>query len=101
MSENAEELRQRLKSALDETPLNFSRILELSNALSLLDRDFVRFTVDASHLNRIGQELVAKKETALAEIVKNAYDADATAVDLTFADAAKNAGGKLEVWDNA
>ena len=100
MSDNAEELRQRLKSALDETPLSFSKILELSNALSLLDPDFVRFTVDASHLNRIGQDLVAKKETALAEIVKNAYDADATAVDLTFADAAKKAGGKLEVWDN-
>ena len=56
MSDNAEELRQRLKSALDETPLSFSKILELSNALSLLDPDFVRFTVDASHLNRIGQD---------------------------------------------
>jgi hypothetical protein len=33
---------------------------------------------------RLGRELVAKQETALIELVKNSYDADATEVTVTF-----------------
>lgn len=57
------------------------------------------FSVDASHISRLGLELVAKQETAVAELVKNGYDADATSVDLIF-----NLGGdgqtSLEIFDN-
>jgi signal transduction histidine kinase len=38
----------------------------------------VRFTTDVAIVPRLGRELVAKQETALGELVKNAYDADAT-----------------------
>jgi signal transduction histidine kinase len=44
----------------------------------------VRFSVDAGHIQRLGLELVAKQETALAELIKNAYDADATRVTVSF-----------------
>lgn len=44
----------------------------------------IRFSVDAGHIQRLGLELVAKQETALAELIKNAYDADATRVVVTF-----------------
>ncbi len=59
----------------------------------------VNFTIDASLIERLGRELVAKAETAVAELVKNAYDADATAVTVKFIDAKKK-GGTLVILDN-
>ncbi len=43
----------------------------------------VRFTVDAALLRELGERLVGKPHVALAELIKNAYDADATLVELT------------------
>ena len=40
----------------------------------------LHFKVDAALLFQLGEQLVAKKSVALAELVKNAYDADATRV---------------------
>src|SRR4051794_39026500 len=40
------------------------------------------FTADAGVVARLGRELVGRQETALTELVKNAYDADATSVDV-------------------
>ena len=56
------------------------------------------FGVDARHLRQLGRELVADKTTAVAELVKNSYDADATRVQLVFHDPKK--GGVLEVVDD-
>ncbi|MDF2384866.1 sensor histidine kinase [Nostoc ellipsosporum NOK] len=42
------------------------------------------FSADATLIDRIGRELVAKQETALVELVKNGYDADATEVKVTI-----------------
>lgn len=42
------------------------------------------FTSDAALIDRLGRELVGKQETALVELVKNCYDADATEVNVTF-----------------
>lgn len=44
----------------------------------------LHFTVDAALIDRLGRELVGKQETALIELVKNGYDADATKVTVTF-----------------
>src|SRR4051794_38559879 len=44
----------------------------------------LRFTTDAALIDRLGRELVGKQETALTELVKNAYDADAIEVKVTF-----------------
>lgn len=57
------------------------------------------FTVDASHISRLGLELVAKQETAVAELVKNGYDADATNVDLIFS-TSDGSETSLEIYDN-
>lgn len=57
------------------------------------------FSVDASHISRLGLELVAKQETAVAELVKNGYDADATNVDLIF-NLGHEGKSSLEVFDN-
>lgn len=63
------------------------------------DPDSVRFSVDAGHIQRLGLELVAKQETALAELIKNAYDADASEVIVRFQIQDK-VGGKLTISDN-
>ena len=59
----------------------------------------IGFSVDASIIDRLGNELVSKKETALAELIKNAYDADATEVNLVFKNS-ESKGVSLEIMDN-
>lgn len=44
----------------------------------------LKFSVDAGLIDRLGRELVGRAETALSELIKNAYDADAKAVDVNF-----------------
>lgn len=44
----------------------------------------LRFTADAALIDRLGRELVGRQETALTELVKNSYDADAHEVKVTF-----------------
>lgn len=63
------------------------------------DPENVRFSVDAAHIHRLGFELVAKQETALAELIKNSYDADATKVTVDFIEHDKK-GGTLVIEDN-
>ncbi|HTZ54798.1 MAG TPA: sensor histidine kinase [Candidatus Acidoferrum sp.] len=64
--------------------VNVNRVLELSDLIADSDPTQVRFTVDASHVERLGQELVSRKEIALAELIKNSYDADAHTVTVSF-----------------
>lgn len=59
----------------------------------------VGFTVDAGLIQRLGYELVGRAETAVSELIKNAYDADATVVDVDFIDSDVK-GGTLIVSDN-
>ena len=81
---------------LDPDPKEIARLSD-----EFLDKanDSVRFTVDAQHINRLGLELVGKQETALSELIKNAYDADATSVDVDFENFDK-IGGNLKITDN-
>lgn len=59
----------------------------------------VGFTVDAGLIQRLGYELVGRAETAVSELIKNAYDADATVVDVDFIDSYQK-GGTLVISDN-
>ncbi len=47
---------------------------------------FESFTVDAALLRELGERLVGKPHIALAELVKNSYDADATEVVIRFSE---------------
>ena len=44
----------------------------------------IPFTIDAELLRELGERLVGKPHIALAELIKNGYDADATQVTVTF-----------------
>src|SRR4051812_5108884 len=93
------ELKEALTAELAKDEPNLDRFAQLSEKLLVSDPDTVRFSVDAGHIKRLGQELVGKAETALAELIKNAYDADATKCTVTFANAEAK-GGTLIVSDN-
>lgn len=54
----------------------------------------IRFTVDSALLRELGERLVGKSHIALAELVKNSYDADATKVFIRFDP------DRIEVVDN-
>jgi len=94
-----EQIVKALQNTLKNDPTNYSEILHLSNQLSKFDENSVRFSVDAGIIDRLGKELVARHETAVSELVKNAYDADATKVVITFKESYK-VGGTLEIKDN-
>lgn len=94
-----EEIRKELSNILESDPNNYNLILSLSNELASFDEDNVRFSVDAGVIDRLGSELVARQETAVSELVKNSYDADATEVRLTFKDSS-NIGGNLIISDD-
>src|ERR1700680_1062671 len=44
----------------------------------------ITFTVDSALLRELGERLVGQPQIALAELVKNSYDADATSVTIRF-----------------
>ncbi|SHN44755.1 Signal transduction histidine kinase [Duganella sacchari] len=99
MTNGIEQLKEQLSQALQESPLDHGKVLSLANEIAKLDSENVRFSIDASHISRLGIELVSKQETAVAELIKNAFDSDATVVSVIF----KNTyapGGELEISDN-
>ena len=49
-----------------------------------MDQKRVGFTIDAGLIQRLGYELVGRAETAVSELIKNAYDADARNVNVYF-----------------
>lgn len=63
------------------------------------DGDFVNFTVDAALLRELGERLVGRPEVALAELVKNAYDPDATKVRIVFSEDTVNRADARKVDD--
>jgi signal transduction histidine kinase len=81
-----ETVRKALMTELQREAPDLEKILALSADLVESDPDHVWFRVDASHVERLGQELVSRKELALAELIKNSYDADAHNVTVTFTD---------------
>lgn len=94
-----QEIKEQIQTLLSAPEVDYSKFISLSNMLANYDKNNVRFSVDADIITRLGHELVARQETALSELVKNAYDADATKVELIFLDS-KSVGGTLIINDN-
>lgn len=62
------------------------------------EHDSISFKVDAGLIERLGRELVGRSETAVSELIKNAYDADAISVDVKFINS-NEPGGTLKIID--
>lgn len=99
MTSEQDKIKKDLIASLEGDIPDYSHILELANQIARTDPDHVRFFTDASLIERLGRELVVKQETAVSELVKNSFDADATKVTLTFKDVDRP-GGTLIVEDN-
>lgn len=92
-------LKAQLGKELEKESVDFQAIAEINKAILECDQNAVRFSVDARHIHRLGFELVGRQETALSELIKNAYDADATEVKIDFVDFDKP-GGLLVISDD-
>lgn len=99
MPDPLDKLKTQLSDELKKDPLDFQEIARLNKLILEADTTRVRFAVDARHIHRLGFELVGRQETALSELIKNAYDADATEVRIDFHDF-EAPGGTLTVSDN-
>ncbi len=99
MPETVDELQKALVDVLTKPSLDFAQVVDISARLSRLDPDYVRFASDGGLIDRLGQELVARQETAVSELVKNAYDADALELNVIFRDA-EGLGGCLVMVDD-
>ncbi|WP_312931785.1 sensor histidine kinase [Stutzerimonas nitrititolerans] len=99
LDSSKESLRHELSQELLNTSFDYDKVLSLATELAKYDQENVRFSVDASHISRLGHELVSKQETAVAELIKNAYDADATYVKVVFRNHT-SVGGDLVILDN-
>jgi len=62
--------------------------------MTVVDQGQTFFTVDSALLRELGERLVGKPHIALAELVKNSYDADALHVDIIFEE------GSIQIIDN-
>lgn len=78
---------------------DYSKLLDLSEQIAKHDKNNVRFTVDAKIVERLGEQLVSKRTTALTELIKNSYDADATSVRVNFV-GTEQEGGEISLFDN-
>ncbi len=94
------DLKKALAEALRHENVDHMHVLSLAGQLADTAPDFVRFSVDASHVERLGFELVGKQGTALGELVKNAYDADATVVTVKVLQAESPAASSIIVQDD-
>ncbi len=63
------------------------------------EREEGAFSVDAALLFQLGEELVNRRSVALSELIKNAYDADATRVVVRLS-SVSSPGGTIEISDN-
>ena len=82
MGASEKEIISKLQSLLAEGGTDYRAILKLSGELSKKDKKFQRFFIDAKTLIHLGRESIKDHTTALIELVKNSYDADAHNVDV-------------------
>lgn len=94
----AENLKKQLQKLLEADESDFRAILKLSNQLSKLDKKYQRFAIDAKTLIHLGRDSIKDHTTALIELVKNSYDADANNVDVEVF--CKNGNNFIRVADN-
>lgn len=92
-----EEIQAKLLLAIQSNPPNLDDVLSLSTELAKQDPTNQRFYIDAKTLIHLGRDSIKDHSTALLELVKNSYDADATKVDIEIFSETKNL---IRVADN-
>ncbi|MEM7574172.1 MAG: sensor histidine kinase [Bacteroidota bacterium] len=76
------ELIEKLQKLLIDESIDYQRILELTSELSKFDEENLRFQTDAGAITHLGKDSIKDHTTAILELVKNSYDADAKRVEI-------------------
>lgn len=92
-------LKKQLQSLISKEVLDYGQVLKIASELSELDENNVRFSVDGNLVKHLGEQLVAKKTTALSELIKNSFDADSSQVNVIF-HGTETPGGTITIIDN-
>lgn len=92
-------VKEEIQDALATSKPDAGHVMKLAAELSSLDGTSAHFSVNATIIRRLGRELVASRETALAELIKNSYDADANDVTVTLSRLDKP-GGRMHIKDD-
>ena len=94
----AAELQQELIALLLSPNPDYTSVLKLANEYSKLDPIFQHFSIDAKTLIHLGRDSIKDHTTALIELVKNSYDADANNVQVEVL--CRNNNDLIRVADN-
>ena len=98
MQHSEKEIKDKISGLLKDSEPDYRAILKLSNELSKHDKKFQRFAIDAKTLIHLGRDSIKDHTTALIELVKNSYDADANNVEVEVLCKGKN--NMIRVADN-
>lgn len=72
-------------------------IVSLERGIMSHSPDDLNFSIDSRLLEELGENLVTRNHVAVAELIKNAYDADATEVNLKFINSRQDESHSSEI----
>jgi len=98
MTTKENDIKNSLLELINAGNLDYRSIIKLTKELSKLDEKHQRFSVDAKTLVHLGRDSIKDHTTALLELVKNSYDADAKNVEVNVF--CKNGNDLISVADN-
>ncbi len=79
-----EEIKSKLLELLGSDNFDYQHFLELSTDIINFDSSNLRFRTDSGTIAHLGKESIKDHTTAILELVKNGYDADATRVEINI-----------------
>lgn len=98
MTTKENDIKNSLLKLINAENLDYRSIVKLTKELSKLDKKYQRFSVDAKTLVHLGRDSIKDHTTALLELVKNSYDADAKNVEVDVL--CKKGNDLIRVADN-
>ncbi|MBG6129524.1 signal transduction histidine kinase [Aquimarina sp. EL_43] len=77
-----DKIKKELEAVLKAEEVDFQQFLELTSDFISYDNKHLRFRTDAGTIAHLGRDSIKDHTTAIIELVKNGYDADAEKVDI-------------------
>ncbi len=75
-----EELKNEIIGLLENEKIDYQKFLELTSDFIDHDKEYLRFRTDSGTIAHLGRDSIKDHTTAVLELVKNGYDADAKKV---------------------
>lgn len=91
-------IKSRIQELLVKDDFDLQEYLELTTELIQLDTENLRFLTDAGAIPQLGRDSIKDQATAIVELVKNSYDANATKVEIEIL--ARNEKPFIRIADN-